>query len=145
MADRKDPRRYDDMLFLPRHRSPTRLPMPRENRAAQFAPFAALTGHDEAVRETARLTEECPVLDDCSKALLNQQLQLLLAMLHRQPELTVQYFRPDDRKSGGAVVTHTGAVKKLDAYLRTLLFTDGTAVPIEHILGLESDLFPFSP
>ena len=133
--------RYDDIIHLSRPVSATRLPMSRENRAAQFAPFAALTGYDAAVRETARLTEECPEPDESRKAVLDRQLRLL-ASAHA-PEVRVVWFCPDERKAGGAFRSFSGQLKKLDPYAGTLVFTDGTVIPVERIRQLESDCFPF--
>ncbi len=135
----RDPHRYDDLLHLPHPVSATRLPMPRQNRAAQFAPFDALNGYSAAIRETARTTEAPIELDESAKHRLNRQLQLLLQA--GQPELTVTWFRPDIRKDGGAHIRTTGFLKKIDVFRSLLLLTDGTEIPIEDIIRLESGLF----
>ena len=132
---------YDDIIHLPHHVSTTHPRMSLHDRAAQFAPFAALTGHDAAVRETARLTDDAVELDESRKIVLNQKLQDLAAMLATQPEITVTYFLPDTKKGGGSYPTVTGHLKKIDPYRHTLLLTDQTEIPIDQICQLESDLF----
>lgn len=135
-----DPRCYDGILHRPRPFSSTHLPMSLLNRAAQFAPFDALTGLGAAIQETARQTEARRELDEDKKSILNTQLQHLRADMH----ITVLYFRPDERKEGGAYVHVTGTFRKLDPYAQLLCLTDGTCIPIEQIYQLElaeMDLF----
>lgn len=132
---------YEDIINLPRHVSRTRPQMPRANRAAQFAPFAALTGYDSAIHETARLTENQIVLGEDAIAALDRKLRILSDEVDHNPEITVTYFKPDTRKSGGAYVTATGAIKKIDEFERTLLFTDGSSIVIESILDIDCPLF----
>lgn len=132
---------YADILDLPRPTSAQKHPMPIANRAAQFAPFAALAGHTAAIQETARLTEFRSELDNHSMDALNLKLQYLIAHPTEQRKLTVTYFQPDPRKSGGAYIQTTGRIKKLDPYARTLIMTDQTVVPIEQILTLDGDMF----
>lgn len=133
--------KYDDILNLPHHVSASRPHMPAADRAAQFAPFAALTGYDAAVRETARQTDARLELDECEKEALNDKLRVLDEHLGSAPEVTVTYFRPDDRKAGGAYVTVSGAVRKIDGYARVVVLADGGRIPIDEIAGLDSDLF----
>ena len=111
------------------------------DRAAQFSPFAALTGYDAAIKETGRLTDQRIELSEDSRAALDRNQQLLVECLADHPEVSVTYFIPDERKSGGAYVTVTGIVKKVDDYQRLLLLTDGTKIPLDDILDLESELF----
>lgn len=111
------------------------------DRAAQFSPFAALTGYDAAIKETGRLTDQRIELSEDSRAALDRKQQLLVGGLADHPEVSVTYFIPDERKSGGAYVTVTGIVKKVDDYQRLLLLTDGTKIPLDDILDLESELF----
>ena len=139
------PGRYDDIIKLP-HNVSTRHPqMPLLDRAAQFAPFAALTGHDEAIKETARLTESPVELSEEQAEKLDKRLQMLLAELRenplREPEIKVIYFRPDTVKDGGAYEAVTGSVRKVDEYRRQILFTDGTVLSMEKLFSIEGELF----
>ena len=133
---REDEHRYDDIIELPHHVSRKHPQMPLMDRAAQFAPFAALTGHEAAIKETARLTEEEIELNEDSKALLDLRLQELLEHLAEQPTVTVTYFCPDERKAGGAYETVTGRVKKVDGYAGELVFTDGRRIGLGTIIEL---------
>lgn len=133
--------KYDDILNLPHHVSASRPHMPAADRAAQFAPFAALTGYDAAVRETARQTDARLELDECEKEALNDKLRVIDEHLENAPEVTVTYFRPDGRKAGGAYVTVSGAVRKIDGYARVVVLADGGRIPIDEIAGIDSDLF----
>ncbi|MCI9341284.1 MAG: YolD-like family protein [Dorea sp.] len=129
--------RYDDIIMLPRHVSKTHPPMPAADRAAQFAPFAALTGHYDAVKEAARLTEERVELDESCKAVLDGKLQDIRRRLGEEPAVTVTYFVPDERKSGGSYETAAGCVRKIDEYERVLVLTDGTRIPVSELLEIE--------
>lgn len=131
-----DEHRYDDIIDLPHHVSKKRPQMPLLDRAAQFAPFAALTGHEAAIKETARLTEEEVEIDENSKELLDLKLQYVCEHLTEQPEVTVTYFKPDEKKVGGAYVTVTGRVKKVDEYRGELVFTDGRRIVLGSIIEL---------
>ena len=134
-----DEHRYGDIINLPHHVSRKHPQMPLLDRAAQFAPFAALTGHEAAIKETARLTEEEIELDENSKELLDLRLQELQEHLPEQPTVTVTYFCPDEKKSGGAYETVTGRVKKVDRYTGELVFTDGRRVELKSIVELEEE------
>jgi len=131
-----DEHRYDDMIDLPHHTSKKHPRMPLLDRAAQFAPFAALTGHEAAIKETARLTEDEIELDENRKELLDLRLQQLQEHLSEQRSVTVTYFKPDEKKAGGAYETVTGVVKKVDAYAGKLVFTDGKRIGLERIIEL---------
>ena len=133
--------KYDDIFYLPHYQSPHRAHMPLYDRAAQFAPFAALTGYGAAIHETARLTESRIELTESEKTDLDLRLQMLTEHLSDRPEVTVTYFLPDERKDGGAYVEHTGIVKKLDTYERLIVMKDGTLIPIDDICHIESPLF----
>lgn len=133
--------RYADIIGLPHHTSRTRPRMSTSARAAQFSPFAALTGHGAAVEETARLTDERIVLDDNAKAILDGKLQIIAEHLDDLPEVTFTYFEPDKRKSGGAYVSITGQVKEIDEYERMIKLCDGIKIPIMQIFGISSGLF----
>ena len=128
---------YDDIIDLPHHVSETHPPMSRADRAAQFSPFAALTGYDTAVRETARVTERRIELDEGVKAELNARLNCILEHLSEHPQVSITYFMPDEKKSGGAYRTVTGAVRKLDSFAKTLTLVDGTVVPMEEMVHVE--------
>ena len=132
---------YNDIIDLPHHVSATRPRMSMIDRAAQFSPFAALTGYDAAIKETDRLTDERIELSEESRAVLDRKQQLLLDNLADRPVVSVTYFVPDERKSGGAYITVAGRVKKVDDYQRLLLLTDGTKIPLDEILDMESELF----
>lgn len=133
--------KYDDIIHLPHHQSQSRAHMPLYDRAAQFAPFAALNGYGAAIRETARLTQPQIELTESEKAELDLRLQLLSEHLQDHPEVTITYFLPDLRKEGGAYVSITDAVKKIDVYERSITTQDGTWIPIEDIVSMDSHLF----
>ena len=133
--------KYNDILRLPHHVSASRKPMSRLARAAQFAPFAALSGYDAEVQEAGRLTEPFIELDEYEKEALNARLQLLAQHLSEKRTVSAVYYQPDVRKEGGAYVTLTGIVKKICDYERRLILTDGTVIPLDSLIALEGDLF----
>lgn len=137
--------RYDDIIHLPHPRSKTRAQMPPRSRAAQFAPFAALTGYDAAIAETARQTDTRSELDENQTAVLNEKLQFLQLHLAQFPEATITFFQPDLQKSGGAYLTISGQLKKIDPLAGTVTFINGSCVPINQIFKIESPLFPLDP
>lgn len=104
------------------------------NRAAQFAPFAALTGYESSICEAARFTEQRIEPDEDQKAAINEKLQYISRHITEQPEITARYFQPDERKSGGRYVTVSGKVIKFNAFEKTLCLSDGTALFAENIL-----------
>ena len=128
--------RYDEIINLPRHVSKTRPQMPLSDRAAQFAPFAALTGYDSAIKETGRLTDERIELDEEALTALDRKYQLLMDTLDDAPEVTIIYFQPDERKAGGQYVSATGTVKKVDTFGRRILLQDGTRIPLDSVYDL---------
>ena len=132
---------YDDILHLPRPQSKKHTPMPMEDRAAQFLPFAALTGYEAAVSETARLTEERVELDAQEAERLGARLAVLVKRQQEQPELSLLYYVPDARKAGGAYVTVSGRIKKITDFPRCIYLTDGSRIPIEDIVAVESPCF----
>lgn len=134
-------KKYDDIINLPRHVSKTRPQMPIIDRAAQFSPFAALTGHDAAVKETARLTEERVELDEYMKEALNNKLLIITDQIKDQPKISITYFLADEKKEGGAYVTSTGKVKKIDLYEGILIMTDEIVIPIDEIISIEGEIF----
>lgn len=128
---------YDDLLGCPRPRTERRLPMPMEKRAVQFAPFAALTGYDDAVQETERQTDRRPELAEDRAEALDHRLRWLREHLDEAPEITVTWFIPDARKAGGACRTRSCRVKRLDARRGLLLLPDEECVPIAELLDLQ--------
>ena len=132
---------YEDIVDLPHHVSPTRPQMSRADRAAQFSSFAALTGHDAAVRETARRTASRIDTAEDQRYELDLKQQLLAQVLPSQPEVTVTYFVPDTRKVGGAYVSVSGRLKRIDSRRRILLLDNGTEIPMDDVLELESPIF----
>lgn len=133
---------FDDLIELPHHVSAVHPPMTRKDRAAQFSAFRALTGHEQAIRETARLTDRPPELGETEIALLNAQLQILQAHLRERPEVTVTWFQPDAKKTGGRCRTATGTLRRLDLAEGFLLLHSGERIPIHSVAALESELFP---
>ena len=128
--------RYDDIINLPHHVSPTRKRMSMHDRAAQFAPFAALVGYDDAVAETARLTESRPELDEQEQRAINERLAYIADHIHEQPEVRIKYFVPDERKSGGAILEVDGTVKKTSSIDGTLFMTDGCVISITDVIDI---------
>ena len=130
--------KYEEILNAPRWEPRSRVRMPMEKRAAQFQPFDPLEGYSDEVEETARFTDAERWLDETSVELINRQLAELQQRIREQPGVTVTFFEPDDRKSGGAYRTVTGKVKKLDEYGGQMVLTDGTVIPLERILSMET-------
>ena len=132
---------YDDIINLPHPRSSRHAPMSRENRAAQFSPFAALTGYGEAVSETARFTEERCELDEQAKAMLDERLQLLRELLELRPEVDITYFIRDSLKSGGEYRSRSGRLLRIDPLEGSIFLEDGFKLAIEDIYDIDSPLF----
>lgn len=133
--------KYDEIIDLPHHVSKTRPQMPMSDRAAQFSPFAALTGYDSAIKETGCLTDEKIELGEESLTALNARYQMLMDVLAEGPEVRITYFKPDERKAGGAYVTITGAIRKIDDFEQIIIMQDGTRIPMGDVLSLEGELF----
>ena len=128
---------YDDIINLPHHISATRPQMSMLDRAAQFSPFAALTGYDAAIKETARLTDQKIELDDYEKEEINGKIQLIAEHLGEDFEVVITYFQPDGKKVGGAYVDVLGVVKKIAEYERMIVFREGRKVSIDDILEIK--------
>ncbi len=128
---------YDDIIDLPRPK-PAHEPMPMSDRAAQFSPFAALTGYEDAIDETARLTDARVELGESAVEELERKLIDLAARISERPEISVTYFVPDGRKSGGVYVTRTGALKRIDELERALVFADGARIAVGDIFFVET-------
>lgn len=137
----KDVHFYGDIIDLPHHISSKHTPMKISDRAAQFGSFAALTGHSAAVAETARFTNEKHELSEYVIEILDLKLQVIRDRLCDKPLITLEFFKPDELKSGGEYITHTGNVCKIDEYEKLIYFSDGLAVPINMISDIESDVF----
>ena len=133
--------KYREIIDLPHHVSKTRPQMQMSDRAAQFAPFAALTGYDAAIKETGRLTDERIELDVEALSALDMKYQLLMEALDEAPEVTITYFLPDERKAGGKYVSAVGAVKKIDDFERRITMQDGAKIPMDDVLSIEGELF----
>ena len=134
---------YNDIIYLPHHVSPTRPQMSMRDRAAQFSTFAALTGYDAAIRETARLTQETVELDEQELAVLDRKFQLLLEQLGRCPQVTITWFVPDELKQGGRYLTITDVVKKVDAAARFVLLQNAGRICMDDIVEIEGELFDY--
>ena len=130
--------RYDDIINLPHHVSKTRTPMPMENRAAQFAPFAALTGHADAIAETARLTSAKHELSPAESEKLSRKLHYAL---EKEAIITITHFQPDTHKQGGSYRQITGKIKKISQPENLLILTDRRAIPLPDILNIEGPIF----
>lgn len=133
--------KYDDIIHLPHHVSQRHPQMSLANRAAQFAPFAALSGHDAAIAETARITSSMKSQSLDELRTLSQRLSYAIALREQAHILSVTHFVNDELKSGGRYETHTGFIKKYDEYGRLLVLSDGTKIPIDTIASITGELF----
>ena len=134
---------YDDIINLPHHVSEKHPRMSASDRTAQFSPFAALTGHEAAIAETARLTDTRPVLDESRKKELNDRLQMISEHISLRPETIITYFVPDTQKAGGSYHQVSGTIKKLNETGHTIVMENGTVIPIDDILEIESSVFGY--
>lgn len=137
----KSTEKYEDIINLPHHISKKHPQMTIESRAAQFAPFAALVGYEDAVEETARLTTKRIELNEEEKNILDMKLQMLKEQMHVQiyPEISVMYFVPDLKKEGGKYIKISGTIKKIDEYKQLLILDDKTQIPISEIISIVGD------
>ena len=131
-------KKYGDIIDHPHFVSPDHPPMAIENRAAQFSPFAALTGYDDLVAEAARYTGERVTLDESKKEELDRILSFLLAQ-PAPPTVSVTYFLPDEKKAGGAYVTVTGGLERFDQTKKTLCLSGGERIPVEDVIEIEAE------
>ena len=131
---------YDDMISLPHHTSKKHPRMSLQDRAAQFSPFAALTGYEDAIEETGRLTDPRMVLEEFDTAVLDRKYRHLSELVSQHPNITVTRFVQDERKSGGVYISTTGTLKKIDTYLQSVILTDGTQISFSDIVSIESDV-----
>lgn len=133
----KDGQRYEDILYLPHHQSTDRPHMSLHDRAAQFSPFAALTGHKDAIEETARLTEEEITLDETKREQINEALYEISQHLSEHRRAAITYFKPDVRKSGGSYLTDIGTIKKIDETEQMIVMDSGIRIPMQQIVEIE--------
>lgn len=134
-------RKYDDIINIPHHVSKKHPQMSLYARSAQFAPFAALTGYEEAIKETARETSARIEIDEEMKSVLDSKIQILLEKISLKPELSITYFIPDLSKDGGQYVTTEGIIKKIDMYNQYIYLEDSTEIPINEIIDISGDVF----
>ena len=130
---------YDDIILLPHHTSQKHPPMSLYARSAQFAPFAALVGYEDAVRETARETTERIELDEEYKNILDGKIQLLTEKIRNKCEVAFTYFVPDLTKDGGKYITVTGIINKIDYYEQKIILENKTEIPINEIIDIYSN------
>lgn len=128
--------KYDDIIDLPHHVSGKHPQMDLLDRAAQFSPFAALTGYDAALEETGRLTDERIELDENAQEILDLSFRKIREKLEERPCVSITYFQPDELKAGGKYVTITGSIKKLDETMRRLVFEDGMVVGMDEVVEI---------
>ena len=132
---------YDDIINLEHHISKKHPPMSLYARSAQFAPFAALTGYEDAIKETARETSERIEIDDEIKRILDGKIQILIEQIRNKPEAIFTYFIQDSKKDGGHYVTVEGIVKKIDTYNQCIYLIDNTEIPIKDIINISGEIF----
>lgn len=132
---------YDDIIDLPHHVSKSHPKMSLYDRAAQFSPFAALTGYDDAIKETSRLTDKKQKLDENFVDILDHKIQIIQERIAEKPEVTITFFKPDNKKAGGSYETVVGNVKKIDGYERAIVMQDGNVVMINQIVDMEGSIF----
>lgn len=132
---------YNDIINLPHHKSSTRPHMSNRDRAAQFAPFAALTGHDSAIKETARLTDDFIEISEDKMTALSAKMQMIIENILETPEVEFTYFAPDENKLGGAYISKMGNVRRVDEYDSVVIFTDGVKIPIDSIIDINGEFF----
>lgn len=133
----KDPHKYDDIINMPYKKSQRITNMSLHDRAAQFGAFEALTGHEEAIEETARLTESKITLDETVKEKINQTLFEIATHLSENWNVSITYFKPDSLKQGGAYLTDVGVVKKMDEVEKQVIMDSGMKIPMEQIIGID--------
>lgn len=133
----KDDHRYDDIIHLPHHRSTERAHMSLHDRAAQFAPFSALTGYAEEIDETSRVTEEKITLDETAIERINEKLYEISQHISEKRNVSVTYFKPDTLKKGGAYLTDVGTIKKIDEIEKSVLMDSGMKINMEQIIDIE--------
>ncbi len=134
-------RQYDDIINLPHHVSKKHPQMSLYARSAQFAPFAALTGYEDAIKETSRETSEKIDIDDELKSILDSKLQIIMEHIKNKPEISFTYFIPDSKKDGGSYITVIGIVRKIDLYNQIIYLANNTEIPINDIINISGEIF----
>lgn len=132
--------KYDDIINMPRHISKTRPQMSLYNRSAQFAPFAALTGYEERVKETARLTDTKIEIDDGLRNILNMKLNIISEHLKEKPEITITYFIKDNKKSGGKYSTLKCIIRRIDLVNQEIILYDRSVIKLDDIINISGNL-----
>lgn len=141
MALKDSSKEYADIINLPHPESRKHKRMSMHDRAAQFSPFAALTGHDDAIKETARLTDSFVDLDETMKAGLDEKLALILERMNEKPQVLITYFVQDEKKAGGSYEVAEGHIRKVDFYERVIVMEDRSRIKIDNVADVESDIF----
>lgn len=141
MALKDSSAEYADIINLPHHVSKTRPRMSMHDRAAQFSPFAALTGYDAAIKETARWTDEKVDLDENSRVSLDEKLLMLMSRLAEKPAVTITYFKKDERKAGGSYEMAKGCIRKVDLYTGIVVMDDQAQILIEDVIDIDGEIF----
>lgn len=136
-----DEHKYDDIINLEHHVSKTHKQMSIEERSAQFAPFAALTGYEDEVKETERITERMIEITEDIRSILDEKIRLIQSKIAEQPNVTITYFVPDINKQGGKYQTINGIIKKIDNYEKKLILTSNTEICIKDIIEISSNIF----
>lgn len=131
--------KYDDIINLSRPISKKYKPMSLYDRAAQFAPFAALTGHEDEIKETARLTDNKIELDEDEKIILNEKIKYIMMNMDKDIQVKITYFVPDEKKTGGEYRTKSGIVKKVDEYGRRIIMNDRQIIEMDCVIEIEID------
>lgn len=139
--DNKDKFPYEDIIYLQHHVSSHHVHMPLAHRAAQFSPFATLTGFDGEIKETARLTDKRRELTSDVREILDEKLRIVQKQLNSQMEVEFTFYQPDEMKAGGAYVSVRGIVKKIDEYEHVVVMQDGTWIPVEEIVEIKGEMF----
>ena len=133
--------KYEDIIDLPHHISKKRPPMSMADRAAQFSPFAALTGYDETIKENDRYLDEKIDISEEEKEILDRKINMITNIPNKRPSLTITYFKKDDKKSGGRYITKSCAIKKIDMIDRVISFIDDTKIALDDIIDIEDVSF----
>lgn len=133
--------KYDDIINMPHHVSQRHRPMSRADRAAQFSPFAALTGYEATLNESARVTDSRAELDEQEKQKINERLSFLHSCEKQRPRISITYFVPDERKQGGAYITENITLRRIDSYNRTVVTADGNSIAFDNIAGIDGEMF----